>query len=381
MYLKKVFFVGVACLVLVTGGCGSPKIVDQVKNTAESKVTSLAGTALQMKDNASYAKFMVLRPGMSFKAAMATMIALPDKESGIELMPHKACAWNQDDGSVITCLFLEDKLFTKEYSTKNITLKRPFTVEQFNEISNNDSYDTIKKKLDNQDGYISSVTLVPGNEKRDTKEIEQTTYTWRNPDGTAIEVQFMEFMGLKSSKKKLTGSQAGTGDNGAKPGTQSQANTQQPMSSNSNSNVQSFNPSAISSAGQSSFDNEDGYYHDAAKAIDGDIKSCWAEGVKGLGIGEYIQVGFNGTYRLRGLNIWTGHQKTQDLFYKNARPVAIRVIGSDGSNEVYGLNDMMGMQRVNFRTPINVNSVKIVIDKIVRGNKYEDTCIAEVSFF
>ena len=65
--------------------------------------------------------------------------------------------------------------------------------------------------------------------------------------------------------------------------------------------------------------------------------------------------------------IWPGHQKSQDLFYKNARPVAIRIIGSDGSNEVYGLNDSMGMQRVNFRNPINVNNIKIVVDKVARG--------------
>lgn len=150
---------------------------------------------------------------------------------------------------------------------------------------------------------------------------------------------------------------------------------------NNNVTVQPFSASAISSATQSSFDNEDGYHHNAAKAIDGDIKSCWAEGVKGLGIGEYIQINFNGTYRVSGLNIWPGHQKSQDLFYKNARPVAIRIIGSDGSNEVYGLNDSMGMQRVNFRNPINVNNIKIVVDKVARGNKYEDTCIGEVSFF
>ena len=155
----------------------------------------------------------------------------------------------------------------------------------------------------------------------------------------------------------------------------------QTNSSNSNSIVQPVSYGSISNTTQSSFDNEDGYHHNADKAIDGDIKSCWAEGVKGLGIGEYIQVNFNGTYKVNGLNIWAGHQKSQDLFYKNARPVAIRIIGSDGSNEVYGLNDSMGMQRVNFRQPINVSNIKIVIEKVARGNKYEDTCIGEISFF
>ena len=150
---------------------------------------------------------------------------------------------------------------------------------------------------------------------------------------------------------------------------------------NSNANVPPITANAIVGSNQSSFDNEDGYHHDAAKAIDGDIKSCWAEGVQGLGIGEFVQINFNGTYKVSGMNIWPGHQKSQDLYYKNARPVAIRVIGSNGSNAVYPLEDRMGMQRVNFISPINVSNIKIVVEKVAPGNKYEDTCIGEISFF
>ena len=90
---------------------------------------------------------------------------------------------------------------------------------------------------------------------------------------------------------------------------------------------------------------------------------------------------FNGNYKVSGLNIWIGHQKTEDLFYKNARPTVIRIIGSDGSNEVYTLQDTMGMQRVKFKHPITANNIKLVVEKVAPGTKYEDTCIAEVSFF
>lgn len=152
-------------------------------------------------------------------------------------------------------------------------------------------------------------------------------------------------------------------------------------SNNATTGAQPIISGAIAGTNQSSYDNEDGYHHDAAKTVDGDIKSCWAEGVKGLGIGEFIQINFNGTYKVSGLNIWSGHQKSQDLFYKNARPVAIRVIGSDGSNQVYPIEDRMGMQRVNFISPINVSNIRIVVEKVARGTKYEDTCIAEVGFF
>ena len=152
-------------------------------------------------------------------------------------------------------------------------------------------------------------------------------------------------------------------------------------SSTSTTSESSITKNAIVSVKHSSVTNEDGNNHSGELTTDGDIKTCWVEGVPGLGIGESILYQFNGNYKVSGLNIWTGHQKSEDLFYKNARPTAIRVIGSDGSNVIYPLNDAMGMQRVTFNNPITVNIIKLVIEKVAPGNKYEDTCIAEVNFF
>ena len=132
---------------------------------------------------------------------------------------------------------------------------------------------------------------------------------------------------------------------------------------------------------QSSFDNEDGYHHDAAKAIDGNSKSCWAEGVKGLGIGENITINFDGVFQVSGFDIWIGHQKSEDLFYKNARPTKINISGSDGYSRSFYLSDKFGMQRINLGTPINTQYVKITVEEAAPGSKYEDTCISEVRFF
>lgn len=139
--------------------------------------------------------------------------------------------------------------------------------------------------------------------------------------------------------------------------------------------------SAITNAYHSSADQEGNYLHSALLTVDGNPSTCWSEGVPGLGIGENIVIHFNGTYKVSGMNIWIGHQKSEALFYQNARPRSVRVMGSDGSSEVYFLSDSFGMQRVNFRRPINTSLVKIIVDQVMPGNKYEDTCIAEVSFF
>ena len=139
--------------------------------------------------------------------------------------------------------------------------------------------------------------------------------------------------------------------------------------------------SAYVNAYHSSADQEGNYVHSAKLTIDGNTGSCWSEGVKGLGVGENIEVHFNGNYKVSGMNIWIGHQKSQDLFYQNARPTALRVESSDGSSEIYNLEDKFGSQRVTFKTPITANKVKLIIERVAPGNKYEDTCISEVEFF
>ena len=138
---------------------------------------------------------------------------------------------------------------------------------------------------------------------------------------------------------------------------------------------------AIVNASHSSADHEGNYIHSASLAIDGNIQSCWSEGAPEWGLGEFITIYFDGTYKVSGMNIWTGHQKSLELFRQNGRPVAVRVIGSDGSNEQYYLEDRFGMQKVTFRNPINVQNVRITVEGISPGSKYKDTCIAEVNFF
>lgn len=145
--------------------------------------------------------------------------------------------------------------------------------------------------------------------------------------------------------------------------------------------AQPIRPGVVTNAYHSSADREGSYVHSAALAVDGNAATCWSEGVSGLGIGENIVFHFNGIYKVSGLNIWVGHQKSQSLFYQNARPTSIRVEGSDGSSEVYSLRDTFGAQRIDFKKPINTSLIKIIVNQVVPGNKYEDTCIAEVSFF
>lgn len=170
------------------------------------------------------------------------------------------------------------------------------------------------------------------------------------------------------------------------PATVNQQTVEQKTTNKGDSNVSNYVKSSVPknhiiSAEHSSADAEGSYVHSAALAIDNNPASCWSEGVPGLGIGESIVIGFNNTYKVSGMRIWIGHQKSQDLFYKNARPSAIRVLGSDGSNQLYNVQDVFGPQDINFVQPVNANSIKLIIEKAKPGSTYEDTCISEVLFY
>ena len=116
------------------------------------------------------------------------------------------------------------------------------------------------------------------------------------------------------------------------------------------------------------------------QASDGDIKTCWAEGVPGYGIKECIFYQFADMYTIHGFNIWNGYQKSEDLYYKNSRPLALRV-SAVGYEETHYLKDTMGMQRIDLKRPVKMREVQIFIEDVAKGSKFDDTCISEISFY
>ena len=140
-------------------------------------------------------------------------------------------------------------------------------------------------------------------------------------------------------------------------------------------------PIKIMRASATSFLKEPNQTYPASQAVDGDIKTCWVEGVPGYGHNEGIDIVFDDVYDVKGFNIWTGYQKSEDLFYKNTRPVGFMVRSSDGYSQYHEIKDSMGMQRVEFKKPVKARSILITMMEFRPGSKYEDSCISEISFF
>ena len=128
----------------------------------------------------------------------------------------------------------------------------------------------------------------------------------------------------------------------------------------------------------SSYLSEKNIKHVPDRIMDGDTTTAWVEGVEGNGEGESITFTFGDLYVVSDIKIWNGYQKSEDLYYKNARTSELELEFSDGSTERISLQDMAsGFQE--FALERHVTSyVRGKIVSAYDGSKYEDTVISEM---
>lgn len=147
-----------------------------------------------------------------------------------------------------------------------------------------------------------------------------------------------------------------------------------PMSSFKHAANRYILPSARAS---SSLSVED-YAYPAKNVVDGDPSTAWAEGAKGPGIGQWIDISFPQTRRLRELRILPGYAKRPELFSKYARPRRLRFEYSDGTWSTVTLADSPSLQR--FAVSATAKRVRVTILDVYRGSTRNETYISEIDF-
>lgn len=130
-------------------------------------------------------------------------------------------------------------------------------------------------------------------------------------------------------------------------------------------------------ASASSSFTENGYVYFPTYAIDQDAERPWVEGVKGDGVGEYLQLFFERPERIDLLCI---HPGFQSVYEKNNRPKMVKFDFSDGSSAEYELEDYNGDIYIKFSKPVNTEYLIITIQSVYKGD-VPDTCISEVRAF
>jgi hypothetical protein len=111
---------------------------------------------------------------------------------------------------------------------------------------------------------------------------------------------------------------------------------------------------------------------------DGLLDTCWAEGVPGTGVGEWVEKQFKRPVRLRELRILPGNNAYDSAFRKFARPKTLTAFFSDGSSRLLRFKDAPTLQR--FPVHVTTRSVRFVVESVYEGTDYPATCISEVEF-
>jgi hypothetical protein len=100
----------------------------------------------------------------------------------------------------------------------------------------------------------------------------------------------------------------------------------------------------------------------------------WVEGVKGYGIGESITISYKEQISaIAVLNGYVDFQKTY-LYKQNSRVKKFKVYDLDNTQEyVFELEDKVCFQNMSFNE--KTRNIKLVIEEVYPGTKYDDTCV------
>ena len=124
-----------------------------------------------------------------------------------------------------------------------------------------------------------------------------------------------------------------------------------------------------------------GIEYPPSQIADGSLELAWQEGVEGCGEGESVSIYFDKKYKINGMIIYGGYQKSEKLYGENSRPKDIMISFDDGTVLQSTLSDVCDGQTITFDNPVEAGGVTIIILSVYEGSTYEDTSISEVKFF
>jgi len=115
--------------------------------------------------------------------------------------------------------------------------------------------------------------------------------------------------------------------------------------------------------------------------FDRDDRTAWVEGAPGHGIGEWIIIEFDGLRQVKAIEINNGYNKEQELYLKNSRVKEIKLEFSDRRyrRSTVALKDSGAPQPIALpNEPVLAYWVKLSIESVYPGMKFEDTAISEL---
>lgn len=124
--------------------------------------------------------------------------------------------------------------------------------------------------------------------------------------------------------------------------------------------------------------NKKNYSHE--NCIDGNYNTAWVEGNSSNGTGEWIKVDFSSEKKLFYLGILPGFlkysQEGKDLWSANNSIAKATLCLSDNTQKTLFFSGLKEIEY--FKIDKKTSYVKITIDSVFNGTKYNDACISEI---
>src|SRR5262245_52287648 len=108
------------------------------------------------------------------------------------------------------------------------------------------------------------------------------------------------------------------------------------------------------------------------------LAEAWVEGRPGHGVGEWVTIDFPELRQVRAIIVRNGYQKNADIFRKNGRVRRLRLVFSQGENQVITLQDGLDLQTVQIQRPSRCYWVQFVIEDVYPGSTYTDTALTKL---
>src|SRR5262249_32901030 len=109
------------------------------------------------------------------------------------------------------------------------------------------------------------------------------------------------------------------------------------------------------------------------------VDTAWVAGAGNSGIGEWIAFTFQ-PQTIQYVEIYPGYGKSSELFFANNRLKRVTLIFSDGTRASAQFFDQMRMQTVALQKAVRCSSLRLIIEEVYPGTKYEDTAISEINW-
>ena len=113
-------------------------------------------------------------------------------------------------------------------------------------------------------------------------------------------------------------------------------------------------------------------------AADGDPKTAWSPGERGLNLGNLIELRFTEVRRLRYVTLWNGDGRSPKAWADNGRLRQVLIQTSDGLTDRATLAGRNGVQLVALSRPVETAWIRLIAIAATPGKRYRPFAISEI---